>query len=95
MIASSSFGARRKPFELVGVSIEVPRRNESFGRGEEDSPSGQTSSFRSPMSRMLSFKRILSRDKRGSGMMSPSGNSTPSGKSQRLKVSRKENYKEK
>ncbi|XP_062108711.1 RING-H2 finger protein ATL2 [Humulus lupulus] len=78
-IASSSFGARRKPFELVGVSIEVPRRNESFGRLEEDSPSGQTSSFRSPMSRMLSFKRILSRDKRGSGMMSPSGNSTPSG----------------
>ncbi|XP_060959732.1 RING-H2 finger protein ATL2 [Cannabis sativa] len=82
-MGSSSFGARRKPFELVGVSIEVPRRNESFGRIEEESsytsPSGQTSSFRSPMSRMLSFKRILSRDKRGSGMMSPSGSGTPTG----------------
>ncbi|PON62008.1 43kDa postsynaptic protein [Parasponia andersonii] len=79
-VASSSFGGRRKPFELVGVSIEVPRRNESFGRLEDESgcnsPAGQTTSFRSPMSRMLSFKRILSRERRAGGL-SPSGHSQP------------------
>jgi hypothetical protein len=62
--ASSSIAARRKPMELAGVSIEVPRRNENF-RDESDSPAGQ-SGFRSPMSRMLSFTRILSRDRRAS-----------------------------
>lgn len=63
---SSSIAARRKPMELAGVSIEVPRRNENF-RDESacDSPSGQ-GGFRSPMSRMLSFTRILSRDRRAS-----------------------------
>lgn len=78
---TSSFGARRKPIELVGVSIEVPRRNMSFGRGEDesgcDSPSGQTTSFRSPMSRMLSFKRIISRERRGG--VSPSTQGSCSG----------------
>lgn len=64
--ASSSIAARRKPMELAGVSIEVPRRNENF-RDEPscDSPAGQ-GGFKSPMSRMLSFTRILSRDRRAS-----------------------------
>lgn len=74
-VASSSFGTRRKPMELVGVSIEVPRRNESFGRADDDtraSPSPASQSLRSPISRMLSFKRILSWERRGA--VSPSGN---------------------
>ncbi|KAL6188551.1 hypothetical protein ACLB2K_039943 [Fragaria x ananassa] len=65
---TSSFGPRRKPMDIV-----VPSRHESFGRSEAESPSGQA--FRSPMSRMLSFKRILSRDKRNGGV-SPSGNAS-------------------
>ncbi|KAJ7980297.1 RING-H2 finger protein [Quillaja saponaria] len=73
--SSSSIGSRRKASALVGVTVEVPRRNESFGRSEEesgrDSPAGQ-SPFKSPMSRMLSFKRILSRDRKAN--LSPSGN---------------------
>ncbi|KAG2727028.1 hypothetical protein I3760_01G141200 [Carya illinoinensis] len=68
--ASSSIATRRKPVEFVGVSIEVPSRNESFRDDTmSDSPASQ-GGFRSPMSRMLSFKRILSRDKRAS--VSPS-----------------------
>ncbi|XP_020227368.1 RING-H2 finger protein ATL2 [Cajanus cajan] len=57
---SSSVGERRKP-SLVGVSVEVPPRDESSGF---DSPSTQ-SAFRSPMSRMLSFTRMLSRERKG------------------------------
>ncbi|KAB1213952.1 RING-H2 finger protein ATL2 [Morella rubra] len=58
---SSSIAARRKP---MGVSIEIPRRNESFrDESASDSPASQ-GGFKSPMSRMLSFKRILSRDRR-------------------------------
>ncbi|KAL6293118.1 hypothetical protein ACE6H2_001260 [Prunus campanulata] len=66
---TTSSGSRRKPLDIV-----VPRRNESFGRGEDsgrgDSPASQA--FRSPMSRMLSFTRMLSRDRRNGGA-SPSG----------------------
>ncbi|CAE5967528.1 unnamed protein product [Arabidopsis arenosa] len=50
----------RKP-----AAIEVPRRNFSEFEDEltrRDSPASQ--SFRSPMSRMLSFTRMLSRDRR-------------------------------
>ncbi|PRQ39272.1 putative transcription factor C2H2 family [Rosa chinensis] len=65
---TSSFGPRRKPMDIA-----VPSRHESFGRSEAESPSGQA--FRSPMSRMLSFKRMLSRDKRNGGV-SPSGNAS-------------------
>lgn len=68
-VASSSFGTRRKP---LGVSIEVPRRNESFGRSEDETRASPSPAFRSPMSRMLSFKRILSWERRGA--VSPSGN---------------------
>ncbi|OWM74052.1 RING-H2 finger protein ATL2 [Punica granatum] len=59
--------SRRKPQELVGVSIEVPRRTEF---DDESSCDSSASQYRSPMSRMLSFRRILSRDRRGS--VSPS-----------------------
>ncbi|TKY54172.1 RING-H2 finger protein ATL2 [Spatholobus suberectus] len=45
------------------LRVEVVGRNESFGR-ESGCESG--SSFRSPVSRMLSFKSILGREKKGS-----------------------------
>ncbi|XP_061369347.1 RING-H2 finger protein ATL2-like [Gastrolobium bilobum] len=79
-VSSSSVGLRRKP-SFVRVTVEVPARNESFrdARNESfrdesdcDSPSTQ-SSFRSPMSRMMSFKRILSRERKGSVSPSSSG----------------------
>ncbi|KAI4317560.1 hypothetical protein L6164_025423 [Bauhinia variegata] len=61
---SSSVGLRRKP-SLAGITIELPGpgRNESFDEANCNSPATQ-SSFRSPMSRMRSFKRILSRDRK-------------------------------
>ncbi|KAM0988224.1 hypothetical protein ACFX13_012436 [Malus domestica] len=66
---TASSGARRKPSNIV-----IPRRNESLGKGDGsgcgESPAGQ--SFRSPMSRMLSFRTMLSREKRNGGV-SPSG----------------------
>ncbi|GAU36069.1 hypothetical protein TSUD_320320 [Trifolium subterraneum] len=64
-VCSSSVGLRTKP-SFAGVTIEVPSRNELCC----DSPSSTQASFRSPMSRMLSFKRILSMDWKGS--VSPS-----------------------
>lgn len=62
-----SSGGRRKPSELFSVSIEVPRRGDL-----EDVPSSESpvTQFRSPVSRMLSFTRILSRERRGN--VSPS-----------------------
>lgn len=71
-MGTSSFEARRKP--LVGVSIEVPRRNESFGRSDDESGTESPASqmFKSPGSRILSLKRILSR-----GLSSPSGTAAP------------------
>lgn len=54
--------ARRKPMELMGVSIEVPSRNESF-RDESNSSASQIG-FKSPLSHMSSLKRTLNRDKR-------------------------------
>lgn len=71
-LVTSSFGGMRKPQELVGVSIEVPRRTEFEDESGRESPASQ---YRSPMSRMLSFRRILSRDRRGS--LSPSAASCP------------------
>jgi len=61
---STSVGSRKST--LVGVTIEVPPRDENL-RDEN------TSSFRSPMSRMLSFTRILSRERRGNVSPSSSG----------------------
>ncbi|XP_021721577.1 RING-H2 finger protein ATL2-like [Chenopodium quinoa] len=74
---SSSFAGRRKGLDLVGVSIEVPRRTQSFcfqgSNSDEPGPSrSPASGVRSPTSRIMSLKRILSRDKR-SPLPSPSG----------------------
>ena len=65
-------GTGREMRKLLPVTVEVPARNaEGFGNesGGCESPS-TSSSFRSPVSRMLSFKRILSRERKGS--VSPS-----------------------
>ncbi|VVA97907.1 unnamed protein product [Arabis nemorensis] len=70
----SSSGVRDEPSEIPTddsgrkpAAIEVPRRNFNFSELENDltrrdSPASQ--SFRSPMSRMLSFTRMLSRERR-------------------------------
>ena len=67
--SSSSIGFIKKPSSLLGMTIEVPRRDESFRRDDSessrDSPSNQ-SPFRSPISRMLSFTRILNRERKAS-----------------------------
>lgn len=63
----SSGGGRRKGLDLVGVSIEVPRRTQSFSftNSDESGPSrSPRHGFRSPTSRILSLKRILSREKK-------------------------------
>ncbi|KAK4774340.1 hypothetical protein SAY86_009275 [Trapa natans] len=60
--AARWFGGRRKPPQLVGVSVEVPRRT---GLEDEISSESPVSQYRSPMSRMLSFRRILGRERRG------------------------------
>ncbi|KAI9123300.1 hypothetical protein K1719_006189 [Acacia pycnantha] len=64
--SSSSIALRRKP-SSVGVAIDVPL-SRSFGREAE----GSTASCRSPGSRLLSFKRILSRERK----LSPSSPSS-------------------
>ncbi|KAB5545340.1 hypothetical protein DKX38_013452 [Salix brachista] len=65
--STSSFRGGRKPVGLIGVTIDVPSRNGNFeDESNTDSPSA-SHSFRSPMSRMLSFKRMLSWERRGSG----------------------------
>lgn len=57
---SSATEDRRKK-KPVSFSIEVPRRSESFGRGGAGGDDDSPVSYRSPMSRMLSFKsRMLS-----------------------------------
>ncbi|XP_022741340.1 RING-H2 finger protein ATL2-like [Durio zibethinus] len=62
---TSAVAYRRK------LSIEVPRRNTEGFEGESSGcDSGPSQSYKSPMSRMLSFKRILSRDRRGNGASS-------------------------
>ncbi|XVE82174.1 hypothetical protein DITRI_Ditri15bG0125700 [Diplodiscus trichospermus] len=58
-------GYRRK------LLIEVPRRNiEGFEGESSGCDSGPSQSYKSPMNRMLSFKRMLSRDRRGNGTSS-------------------------
>ncbi|GMI72139.1 TOXICOS EN LEVADURA 2 [Hibiscus trionum] len=62
LAGSSAVGLGRK------LSIEVPNRNiEGFVGESSGCDSGPSQSYKSPMSRMLSFKRILSRDRRGTG----------------------------
>ncbi|KAK6930204.1 Zinc finger, RING-type [Dillenia turbinata] len=57
-----SFRGKRKP----GVSVDVPRRNKSFSLSDDESglTSPASQSFKSPGNRMLSLKRILSRDRK-------------------------------
>ncbi|KAK4766977.1 hypothetical protein SAY86_014728 [Trapa natans] len=62
-VPALSSGDSRKPTELVGVSVEVPPRRTELE--DETSPESPASQYRSPMSRMLSFRRILSRERRG------------------------------
>lgn len=63
--STSSFGRSRKPVELMGVTVEVPPRRMNSNFEDESAPeSPSLQAFRSPMSRMLSFKRILSRERR-------------------------------
>ncbi|XP_057957888.1 RING-H2 finger protein ATL2 [Malania oleifera] len=82
---AASFGARRKPLGLVGVTIEVPRRNGSFGRSEDETPSPvSASAFKSPGSRIL--RRILSRDVRA--ILSPSSVPSCSGFGSELDLER-------
>ncbi|XP_074307223.1 RING-H2 finger protein ATL2-like [Silene latifolia] len=70
-VGSLSFGGRRKAVDFVGVTIEVPRRCQSFSfinsdeSGSSRSPS--QGGFRSP----LSLKRIFSRERK-SPLPSPS-----------------------
>ncbi|KAF8049196.1 hypothetical protein N665_2278s0009 [Sinapis alba] len=67
----SSSGSRDELQDLgrKPAAIEVPRRNFS---SEFEHDSAQNSPFRSPMSRMLSFTRMLSRDRRNASPSSPS-----------------------
>ncbi|XP_019189456.1 PREDICTED: RING-H2 finger protein ATL2 [Ipomoea nil] len=67
---TSSLGSRRKGVDLTGVRVEVPARNELDPEFSLSSPA--SCGFRSPGSRLLSLKRILSMNKR-----TPSGPSTP------------------
>ncbi|PIA61295.1 hypothetical protein AQUCO_00300673v1 [Aquilegia coerulea] len=60
-----SVGSRRKVG--MGVSIEVPRRNENLKSLEEEIQSSpRTPTFKSPGGRILSFRRMLSRERRPS-----------------------------
>ena len=64
--------------DLAGVSIEVPRRNENFGlSGDESQESPATQVAKSPGSRLLSLKRILSRDRKS--MLSPTSAAAATG----------------
>lgn len=67
--SSSSVGLSKPKPSLVGVTIEVPPRDENF-QNELQPSCDSSSSFRSPMSRMLSFTRMLGREKKGN--VSPS-----------------------
>ncbi|GFZ09029.1 similar to TOXICOS EN LEVADURA 2 [Actinidia rufa] len=68
--SSSSVGHRRKAFELNSVTIEVPRRGESE---DEVGPSSPATPYKSPASRLLSLKRILSMNRKGATVSPSSG----------------------
>ncbi|KAA8527430.1 hypothetical protein F0562_034855 [Nyssa sinensis] len=64
--SSSSLGARRK-----GLDIQIPRTNELEYEFRLSSPASQ--GFRSPGSRLLSLKRILSMNRRSAAVSPSSG----------------------
>lgn len=72
--STTSLGSRRKGLDLTAVRIEVPRRSQLENELPLSSPASH--GFRSPGSRLLSFKRILSM-----GRKTPTGTSstTPCG----------------
>ncbi|CAN0855702.1 RING-H2 finger protein ATL2 [Linum grandiflorum] len=63
--AGPSTSEMRKPMRDLDVRIDVPRRNGNFGEEPSSAESPASQGFRSPMSRMLSFTRILNREWRG------------------------------
>ncbi|CAH9136718.1 unnamed protein product [Cuscuta epithymum] len=67
---TTSLGSRRKGFDFTAVRLQVPTRNELNPELEQSSPASYA--FRSPGSRLMSLKNILSMNKRTS-----SGPSTP------------------
>lgn len=72
--SSSSSCSNEKQSSFVGVKVEIPGRSECDCESS-DSPS----SFRSPMNRVLSFTRILSRERKAS--VSPSSDCVAVGES--------------
>ncbi|CAK9138957.1 unnamed protein product [Ilex paraguariensis] len=72
--ASTSMESRRKVKDMVGVTIEVPRRNQSGDELGLSSPASQ--GFKSPGARLFSLKRIISMNRRGSDTGSSSGGSS-------------------
>ncbi|KAJ8766463.1 hypothetical protein K2173_022522 [Erythroxylum novogranatense] len=71
--STSSSGGRRKPAGFVDFTIEVPRRQPNL-EDESGTESPASQAFRSPVYRMLSFTRILSREIREA--LSPSAASS-------------------
>ncbi|KAJ6351706.1 hypothetical protein OIU78_007581 [Salix suchowensis] len=65
--STSSFRGGRKLVGLIGVTIDVPSRNGNFEDESNTNSPSASHSFRSLMSRMLSFKRMLSWERRGTG----------------------------
>ncbi|KAF8392673.1 hypothetical protein HHK36_023022 [Tetracentron sinense] len=64
--ASVSLGSRKKAIEMEStVSIEIPRKNESYSNLEEEYGMGspRIQGLKTPINRFLSLKRIISRDK--------------------------------
>ncbi|CAL5415469.1 unnamed protein product [Camellia sinensis] len=66
--SSTSLGDRRK---VVGVEIEVPRRTESEDELGPSSPASQ--GWKSPATRLLSLKRIIGMNRKGSAVSPSSG----------------------
>ncbi|KAL2534654.1 RING-H2 finger protein ATL2 [Abeliophyllum distichum] len=73
---TESLGARRKGLDMVGVRIEVPRRNEFDRELRLSSPASQ--GFKSPGARLLSLRRLLSMNKK-SPIGTPGGSGTSCG----------------
>ncbi|KAK4380064.1 hypothetical protein RND71_001926 [Anisodus tanguticus] len=66
-VNTTSLGGRRKGLDLTGIRIEVPRRTNELLEDEMEMGlrlSSPTSQLRSPASRLLSLRRILSMNKK-------------------------------
>ncbi|KAK3016336.1 hypothetical protein RJ639_005720 [Escallonia herrerae] len=76
-MGSTSLANRRKGLDMTGVRIEVPRRAASMDELRLSSPASQ--GFKSPGSRLLSLRRILSMNRKMAAGSPSSGNGTSSG----------------